>query len=109
MATKDTSKPNEILAELKFIDEYEELLACLQEYLMHHPQDYEALSDAGTVLFCLGRVDEANKHFRAAAKVAAVKTFGKRYVQSRQIPVVSQDDHVPVGQYLKDGSKALKH
>jgi pentatricopeptide repeat protein len=42
---------------------YQEALACIQEHLCEAPDDAQALNDAGAVLYCLGRCDEAIEHF----------------------------------------------
>lgn len=38
---------------------YEQALACINEHLRAAPEDPEALNDAGVILHCLGRSDEA--------------------------------------------------
>lgn len=69
--------------DLKYRDEYETTLELLREHLMDHPNDYDALTDAGYILFCLGRIQEANRHFQVAARKMAIKNFGP----SQYVPV----------------------
>jgi Flp pilus assembly protein TadD len=45
---------------------YGRALEHLQEHLMAHPADVEALHEAGSVLACLGRPRQAISHLRAA-------------------------------------------
>jgi hypothetical protein len=45
---------------------YQEALACIQQHLCTTPDDAEALNDAGAILHCLGRTDEAVAHFGKA-------------------------------------------
>jgi len=42
---------------------YQEALECIQGYLRVSPNDVEALNDAGAILYCLGRTNEAINHF----------------------------------------------
>src|SRR4030042_1603255 len=42
---------------------YREALACIQEYLCTAPDNAQAMNDAGAILYCLGRFDEAIEHF----------------------------------------------
>ena len=42
---------------------YQEALACIQEHLCTAPDDVQAMNDAGSILYCLGRFDEAIEHF----------------------------------------------
>lgn len=49
--------------ELAEASKYQEALACIQEHLCAAPDDAQALNDAGTILYCLGRPDEAIDHF----------------------------------------------
>jgi glycosyltransferase involved in cell wall biosynthesis len=45
---------------------HEEALHALQEHLLGHPADGEALNDAGALLYGLGRLDEAIRHLEMA-------------------------------------------
>jgi len=47
-----------------------EALTYIQTHLQRAPQDFEALNDAGAILHCLGRSDEAIEHL---AKARALK------------------------------------
>ena len=49
--------------ELVEAGKYQEALACVQEHLRRAPDDAQALNDAGAILYCLGRCDEAIDHF----------------------------------------------
>ncbi|HUT02247.1 MAG TPA: glycosyltransferase [Phycisphaerae bacterium] len=52
--------------ELAQAGRHEEALAALQEFLLRHPLDAEALNDAGALLYGLGRLDEAARHLERA-------------------------------------------
>ncbi len=49
--------------ELAEAGRHEEALACLEEHLRTVPGDAQVLNDAGAILHCLGRSDEAINHF----------------------------------------------
>ncbi len=49
--------------ELAEAGRHEEALACLEEHLRTAPGDAQVLNDAGAILHCLGRSDEAVNHF----------------------------------------------
>jgi hypothetical protein len=48
---------------------YQEALTCIEEYLRVSPNDVEALNDAGAILHCLGRFNEAIEHLARARKL----------------------------------------
>jgi len=48
--------------ELAEIGKYEDALGYIQEHLSSSPDDGEALNDAGAILHCMGRSDEAVEH-----------------------------------------------
>jgi len=52
--------------ELAEAGKYRDALACIQEHLCTAPEDAQALNDAGAILYCLGRSDEAIDHFLKA-------------------------------------------
>jgi Flp pilus assembly protein TadD len=52
--------------ELAETGRHEEALACINKYLSSSPNDAEALNDAGAILHCLGRADEAVKYLITA-------------------------------------------
>ncbi|MBW8039390.1 MAG: tetratricopeptide repeat protein [Planctomycetes bacterium] len=52
--------------ELAEAGEHEEALTCIQEYLSSASDDTDALNDAGAILHCLGRWDEAIEHLEKA-------------------------------------------
>jgi glycosyltransferase involved in cell wall biosynthesis len=49
--------------ELAEASRHEEALTCIEEHLRTAPEDTQALNDAGAILHCLGRSDEAVNHF----------------------------------------------
>ena len=63
MALKKKSNHHQKGLELAEAGKYQEALACVQEHLCAAPDDAQALNDAGTILYCLGRPDEAIDHF----------------------------------------------
>ena len=52
--------------ELAEAGRHEEALAAVQEHLLRHPLDAEALNDAGALLYKLERLDEAARHLEMA-------------------------------------------
>lgn len=48
--------------ELAEAGRYQEALVCIKEHLQTTPDDAQALNDAGAILHCLGRSDEAINH-----------------------------------------------
>ena len=48
--------------ELAEAGQHAEALTCIQEYLSSVPKDAEALNDAGAILHCMDRPDEAINH-----------------------------------------------
>ncbi|MHC4112154.1 MAG: tetratricopeptide repeat protein [Planctomycetota bacterium] len=63
MELKADSNHHQRGLELAEAGKYQEALACIQEHLCAAPDDAQALNDAGTILYCLGRPDEAIDHF----------------------------------------------
>ncbi|MHC4286051.1 MAG: tetratricopeptide repeat protein, partial [Planctomycetota bacterium] len=63
MALKKKSNHHQKGLELAEAGKYQEALACIQEHLCTAPDDAQALNDAGAILYCLGRSDEAIDHF----------------------------------------------
>lgn len=59
MTIKTGSNEHEQGLELAEAGQYEQGWNCLREYLRGAPQDAGALNDAGAILHCLGRTDEA--------------------------------------------------
>lgn len=57
--------------ELAEVGKYEAALSCLQEHLRTTPHDAQALNDAGAILHCLGRSDDAVAHLTKAHKLQA--------------------------------------
>jgi hypothetical protein len=49
--------------ELAEAGRHQEALVCIQQYLRTAPDDAQALNDAGAILYCLGRPNEAIDHF----------------------------------------------
>jgi glycosyltransferase involved in cell wall biosynthesis len=52
--------------ELAEAGRHKEALECIQIYLNSAPEDAQAINDAGAILHCLGRSDEAIEYFRKA-------------------------------------------
>jgi glycosyltransferase involved in cell wall biosynthesis len=46
--------------------QYEQALGMIHEYIRSHPDDGEALNDAGTILFCMQRGSQAIEYFEKA-------------------------------------------
>ena len=63
MVLKKNSNHHQKGLELAEAGKYQEALACIQEHLCTAPDDAQALNDAGTILYCLGRPHEAIDHF----------------------------------------------
>ena len=57
--------------ELAEAGKHEEALAYIQEHLRTVPDDAQALNDAGAILHCLGRSNEAINHFLKAKSLCA--------------------------------------
>jgi len=66
MTTQTDSNAYERGLELAEAGKYEAALGCIQEHLRQRPRDVQALNDAGAVLHCLGRSDEAVGHLARA-------------------------------------------
>lgn len=66
MKQKQISDHHQKGLELAEAGKYPEALACIQEHLCTAPDDAQALNDAGAILYCLGRSDEAIEHFLKA-------------------------------------------
>ncbi len=69
MALRKISSHYERGLKLAQASRYQEALICIQEYLCTAPDDGKALNDAGAILYCLGRVDEAIDHFVKARNI----------------------------------------
>jgi len=63
MAIRKISSHYERGMKLAQAGRYQEALVCIQEHLCTVPDDAQALNDAGAILYCLGRLDEAIEHF----------------------------------------------
>jgi pentatricopeptide repeat protein len=63
MALKTNSNHHQKGLGLAEDGKYQEALACVQEHLCTAPDDAQVLNDAGAILYCLGRSDEAIDHF----------------------------------------------
>lgn len=66
MATQAWSQEYESLLKLAESGQHEQALKAFKTYLARHPEDGQAWNDSGAVLYCMGRVDEAIKHFERA-------------------------------------------
>jgi len=62
MAIETNSNDYERGLELAEAGKYAEALVCIQKHLQTAPDDAEALNDAGAILHCMGRSDEAIEH-----------------------------------------------
>ena len=69
MALRKVSSQYERGLKLAQAGKYQEALVCIQEYLCGAPDDGQALNDAGAILYCLGRADEATDHFVKARSI----------------------------------------
>ncbi|MHC4643709.1 MAG: tetratricopeptide repeat protein [Planctomycetota bacterium] len=69
MAIRKVSSHYERGLKLAQASRYQEALACIQEHLCTAPDDGQALNDAGAILYCLGRADEAIDHFVRAKSI----------------------------------------
>ena len=67
----DQIKPAFGWLELVEVGNYQEALACIEEHLRMAPEDAQALNDAGAILHCLGRSDEAINYLLQARKLSA--------------------------------------
>ncbi len=56
--------------ELAEAGRHKEALECVQLYLSNAPNDAQAINDAGAILHCLGRSDEAIEYFHKAKMLA---------------------------------------
>jgi Flp pilus assembly protein TadD len=66
MIMETNSNDYEIGLDLAEAGKHNEALACIQKYLQAAPKDARALNDAGAILHCLGRSDEAIEHLTRA-------------------------------------------
>jgi tetratricopeptide (TPR) repeat protein len=55
--------------ELAEAGRHKESLECIQKYLLGAPNDGQAINDAGAILHCLGRSEEAIDYFRRARTI----------------------------------------
>ncbi len=62
----DESPPRERAQRFLDAGRYEQALECLREHLLICPEDAEALNDVGTILYSMGRFDEAGRHLSSA-------------------------------------------
>jgi tetratricopeptide (TPR) repeat protein len=77
MSTKTQSESYTKALELAERGDHQESLVYFQQHLQDQPNDAEALSDTGAVLYCLGETDQAVEHFKKA--VTADKYYGQSY------------------------------
>ncbi len=66
MATESESAVYKRGLELAEAGQHEQALECMNEHLKANPKDGEAHNDAGAILYCLRRVEEAIGHFEKA-------------------------------------------
>ena len=67
--TMETNSDYQKGLELAEAGKHQEALACIQKHLRTAPNDPEVLNDAGAILHCLGRSDEAIEHFIKARNI----------------------------------------
>lgn len=79
MAVKLSSEFYQKGLELAESGQYEEAFGCLRKHLESCPSDGQAWNDAGTVLYCLGRVAEAIKYFKKAKGLCSESELGGVY------------------------------
>lgn len=77
MSIKTQSETYTKALELAEQGHHQESLECMQLHLQDNPNDAEALSDTGAVLYCLGETDQAVEYFKKA--VAADNDYGQSY------------------------------
>lgn len=77
MSTKTQSESYTKGLELAEQGNHQESLVYFQRHLQEQPNDAEALSDAGAVLYCLGETDQAVEHFKKA--ITADANYGQSY------------------------------
>ena len=70
MTTETNSDYYQRGLELAEAGRYQEALACIEGHLRTAPDDVQALNDAGAILHCLGRSDEAIKHLVQARNLS---------------------------------------
>ena len=66
MATESNSESYERAVELAEAGQHEQALECINQHLNAYPNDGQAWNDAGAILYCLGRVNEAIEYFEKA-------------------------------------------
>ena len=79
MAVKSSLKFYQKGLELAESGQYEEAFGYLRKHLESCPSDGQAWNDAGTVLYCLGQVDEAIKYFKKAKGLCSESELGGVY------------------------------
>lgn len=64
-----TSSSNSYEQALKLAEagQHEQALGLIQDHLLRNPRDGQALNDAGTLLYALGKFDQAAEHLKLAA------------------------------------------
>ncbi|MHC5059882.1 MAG: glycosyltransferase [Planctomycetota bacterium] len=66
MATESESAVYKRGVELAEAGQHEQALECMNQHLKANPKDGDAHNDAGAILYCLGKVEEAIRHFEKA-------------------------------------------
>lgn len=77
MSTKTHSESYTKGLQLAEQGDHQESLVYFQQHLEKQPNDAEALSDAGAVLYCLGETEQSIEHFKKA--VIADNNYGQSY------------------------------
>jgi len=71
MATESNSGSYERAVELAEAGQHEQALEGINQHLKANPKDGQAWNDAGAILYCLGRVNEAIEYFEKAKGLCA--------------------------------------
>ncbi|MBN1817607.1 MAG: tetratricopeptide repeat protein, partial [Sedimentisphaerales bacterium] len=58
---------------------HEQALSLLEEHLQENPSDAQAWNDAGAILYCLRRVEDAIQYFEKAVKLSGTSIAGEIY------------------------------
>jgi len=77
MSIKTQSETYTKALELAEQGKHQESLVYMQRHLQDQPNDAEALSDTGAVLYCLGQTDQAVEHFKKA--IIADNSYAQSY------------------------------
>jgi glycosyltransferase involved in cell wall biosynthesis len=71
MATESEKVVYEQAVQLAEAGQHEQALEFISQHIKRNPKDAQAFNDAGAILYCLGRIDEAIEHFEKAKSLCA--------------------------------------